>query len=134
MQTHQAVTGTVIGLTPKLVVDDAAAAIDFYTRALGAVEQERHEYDGRIVHALLLFDGHPVTVKDRDDVDPSPRSLGGNAVILTVDVADSEAVAARMAEAGARVVFAVDDHGYGYRDGRLEDPFGHLWLISQKLG
>jgi PhnB protein len=129
MQTTQTITG----LTPRLVVDDAAAAIDFYTRALGAVEQERHEYDGRIVHALLLFDGHPVTLKDGDDVDPSPRSLGGNAVILSVDVADSGAVANRMAEAGARVVFAVDDHGYGYRDGRLEDPFGHLWLISQKL-
>jgi len=129
MQTTQRLTA----ITPRLVVDDAAAAIDFYTSALGAVEQERHEYDGRIVHALLLFDGNPVALKDRDDVDPSPRSLGGNAVILSVDVTDADAVAARMADAGARVVFAVDDHGYGYRDGRLEDPFGHLWLVSQKL-
>jgi uncharacterized glyoxalase superfamily protein PhnB len=120
-------------ITPRLVVDDAASAIEFYTRALGAVEEERHEHEGKVVHALLTIEGQPVALKDSDDVDPSPQSLGGSPVVLSVDVMDADAVATRMVDAGARVVFAVDDHGYGYRDGRLEDPFGHLWLISQRL-
>jgi uncharacterized glyoxalase superfamily protein PhnB len=54
-------------------------------------------------------------------------------VILSIDVPDADAVAGRMVGAGATVIFAVDDHGYGYRDGRVEDPYGHQWLISQKL-
>ncbi|MGH3367800.1 MAG: VOC family protein [Nocardioidaceae bacterium] len=126
-------TPQITAITPRLVVDGAATALDFYARALGAVEQERHEYDGRVVHALISIDGHPVAVKDADDVDPSPRALGGSPAILSVDVVDADAVATRMVDAGAREVFAVDDHGYGYRDGRFEDPFGHLWLISQRL-
>jgi PhnB protein len=126
-------TTRITTVTPRLVVHDAAAAIDFYARALGAAEEERHEHDGKVVHALVLIDDQPIALKDADDVDPSPRSLGGSPVILSVDVPDARAVADRMIEAGARVVFAVDDHGYGYLDGRVEDPFGHLWLLSQRL-
>ncbi|MGH3356317.1 MAG: VOC family protein [Nocardioidaceae bacterium] len=129
MQTTQQITT----IMPRLVVDDAAAAIDFYTRALGAVEEERYEHDGRIAHALIIVEGQPVALKDGDDVDPSPRRLGGSPVLLSVDVTDADAVANRMVEAGGKVVFAVDDHGYGYKDGRVEDPYGHLWLISQRL-
>jgi uncharacterized glyoxalase superfamily protein PhnB len=74
-----------------------------------------------------------VALKDQDDVDRSPRSLGGTPVVLSVEVADADAVADRMVAAGGTVVFAVDDHGYGYRDGRVEDPFGHQWIVSQPL-
>jgi uncharacterized glyoxalase superfamily protein PhnB len=129
MQTTQPITS----ITPRLVVDDAPAALEFYTSALGAVEQERYELDGRIAHALILIDGQPVALKDADETDRSPRSLGGTPVILSIDVPDADAVAGRMVGAGATVIFAVDDHGYGYRDGRVEDPYGHQWLISQKL-
>lgn len=129
MQTTQ-----ITAIMPRLVVDDAAAAIDFYARALGAVEEERYEHDGKVAHALLRIHGQPVALKDRDDVDRSPRALGGSPVLLSVGVSDADAVAAAMVDAGARVVFAISDHGYGYKDGRLEDPFGHLWLISQPLG
>jgi len=129
MDTTQLITS----IMPRLVVDDAAAAIEFYTKAVGAVERDRFEDGGKIAHALLLIDGQPVALKDEDDVDPSPRTLGGSPVLLSVEVTDVDAVAARMIMAGARVVFAVDNHGYGYKDGRFEDPFGHLWLISQPI-
>jgi uncharacterized glyoxalase superfamily protein PhnB len=129
MQTTQLIAS----IMPRLVVDGAPAALEFYTSALGAVEQERYELDGRIAHALILIDGQPVALKDADETDRSPRSLGGTPVILSIDVPDADAVAGRMVGAGATVIFAVDDHGYGYRDGRVEDPYGHQWLISQKL-
>lgn len=126
-------TALITAIMPRLVVDDAAAALDYYARALGAVDQERYEHDGAIAHALITIDAQPVAVKDAGGPDRSPRSLGGVPVLLAVDVADAEEVADRMVEAGATVIFAVDDHGYGYKDGRVEDPFGHQWLISQKL-
>ncbi|MPZ93998.1 MAG: VOC family protein [Propionibacteriales bacterium] len=127
-------TGSTASIQPRLAVDDAAAAIDFYVAALGASASERSEWEGRIAHCLLTVDGCSFAVKEADDVDPSPRALGGSPVIVTIEVADADAVAERMVEAGATVVFAVDDHGYGYRDGRVKDPFGHQWLISQPLG
>jgi PhnB protein len=126
-------TDSITELTPRLVVHDAAAAIDFYDRALGGVEQERFETDGVIAHVLVTIDGHPIALKDADDVDPDPMRLGGSPVLMTLTVADVDGVAARMVDAGAEVVFAIDDRDYGYRDGRLRDPFGHLWLLSQPL-
>jgi PhnB protein len=119
---------------PRLVVADAAAAIDFYVRALGAVETaDRYVIDGKVAHAELTIGGSVVHVKDEGDGDPSPTTLGGSPVILSLDVPDAREVARRMREAGASVVFEIDDHGYGYLDGRLADPYGHLWLVSQKL-
>jgi len=54
-------------------------------------------------------------------------------VILSLDVADADAVAERMLAAGASVIFPIADHGYGDYGGRLRDPFGHQWLIAQRV-
>jgi PhnB protein len=122
-------------LHPRLVVSDAAGAIDFYVRALGAAETgERHTDDaGRIAHAALTIGDTVVHLKDEGDGDPSPATLGGTPVILSLEVTDARAVEQRLLDAGARSVFPVSDHGYGYLDGRLADPYGHLWLVSQRL-
>jgi PhnB protein len=124
---------TVTGLYPRLVVSDAARAVEFYVTALGAVPGPRYTGpDGRIVHTEVEIAGFRVAVKDEDDGDPAPTSLGGSPVILALDVADADAVADAMIRAGASVVFPVSDHPYGSRGGRLADPFGHLWMISQE--
>ncbi len=123
---------TTISLYPRLVVAGAAAAIDFYVRTLDAKETERYTTpDGKIVHAQLTVGGSTLTLKDEDSTDPAPGSLGGTPVIMTLDVSDADAVGARMEEAGATVVFPIGDTPYGQRMGRLRDPFGHLWMISQ---
>ena len=112
----------------RLVVDDAAAAIDFYTAAMGATETERHaDGDGRIVHAELLFGTAPVAVKD-SDVDPSPAKLGGTPVIMALYVDDPDGMAAAMQAAGATVIYPIQDQEYG-RGGRLADPWGHHWML-----
>ncbi|MGH3735901.1 MAG: VOC family protein [Micromonosporaceae bacterium] len=121
-------------LCPRLVVEDADAAIAFYTKALGADERERHDDGaGHIVHAELRLGDHVIMVKDADEWDQAPTQLGGTPVILYLGVADVDAVAARMSDAGATVVFPVGDMEYGRRDARLRDPYGHLWLLSQPL-
>jgi uncharacterized glyoxalase superfamily protein PhnB len=121
-------------LCPRLVVDDADRAIRFYTQALGAKELQRYADErGKIVHSELALGDHVLMVKDADGVDPSPRRLGGTPVILSLEVAGVDALAERMLELGAEVIFPVADREYGKRDGRLRDPYGHLWIVSEPL-
>jgi PhnB protein len=126
-------------LTPRLVVGRAAQAIEFYVKALGASELGRHadpELGGHIVHAeLKVGDDVRFTLTEEQPEwgNHSPQSLGGTPVILTLDVTDADAVGRRMQAAGAEVVFPIADQFYGRREGRLRDPFGHLWIISQPL-
>jgi uncharacterized glyoxalase superfamily protein PhnB len=126
---------TVHSMYPRLVVSDAAGAIEFYTAALGAKEVERHADPdtGKIVHAALTIGGFTVAVKDEGGGDPAPTSLGGSPVILALEVDDADAVGAAMERGGAIVVHPIRDWEYGQRGGRLADPYGHLWMIAQPL-
>jgi uncharacterized glyoxalase superfamily protein PhnB len=119
---------------PRLVISGADAAIDFYVRALGAEVTSRYTGpDGSVVNADLRIGASVLTLKDEDDVDRSATSYGGSPVILMLVVSDADAVAAAMEQAGARMIFPVSDMSYGYRQGRLEDPFGFQWLLSQDI-
>jgi PhnB protein len=122
-------------LYPRLVVADAAGAIGFYVKALGAREQGERYTDeaGKVVHAELEIGGTTVAVKDEGDGDPAPTSLGGTPVILALSVTDADAVAEAMLAAGATVIYPIEDREYGERGGRLADPSGHQWMISQPL-
>jgi uncharacterized glyoxalase superfamily protein PhnB len=127
-------TPAITRLYARLVVSDGPRAIDFYRAALGAEEIERYtDPEGRIVHAMLRLGGAVIAVKDADDGDPAPASLGGSPVIMALDVSDADAVAEAMLRGGATVVYPVADQHYGQRGGRLADPFGHLWMISQTV-
>jgi len=35
--------------------------------------------------------------------------------------------------AGAKVISPVTDYEYGYRQGTLQDPFGHQWTIQCRI-
>jgi uncharacterized glyoxalase superfamily protein PhnB len=125
---------TINKLYPRLVVSDASRAIDFYVAAFGAKEVERYaDPSGKIVHAAILIGDATVAVKDEDDGDPAPTTLGGSPVIMALDVDDADAVADAMLRGGATVIYPVGDQDYGSRAGRLADPFGHLWMIAQPL-
>lgn len=121
-------------LYPRLVVADAAAAIDFYRAALGAEESVRYTGpDGKIVHAEVTIAGTTVAVKDEGDGDRGPGTLGGTPVIIELLVDDADTVAQAMVRHGAKAIFPVDDREYGERDGRVADPYGHLWIVSQRI-
>ncbi|HYH32398.1 MAG TPA: VOC family protein [Pseudonocardia sp.] len=123
----------ITALYPRLVVAGADAALDFYARALGGTVTERFTGpDGRVVHSIVEAGPARFAVKDAGDGDPAPTG-DGIPVIMSLDVADADAVAERMLGAGAAVIFPIADHGYGQYAGRLRDPFGHQWLISQRL-
>jgi uncharacterized glyoxalase superfamily protein PhnB len=125
---------TRLGLYPRLIVAGAARAIDFYAQALGATEISRYsDPTGKIAHAELAIGQAMLTLKDEDDADRAPTSLGGTSVILTLQVEDAFATGAMMERAGATVLYPIGDTPYGERQGRLVDPFGHAWTISQHI-
>ncbi len=124
-----------MALTPYLIVRNAPEALDFYTRAFGAVEAFRlTDPQGRVGHAhmtigdseFMLADEHPEWGA------LSPVSLGGTPVSLHLAVADADAAAARAVEAGATLLRPVEDQFYGSRSGMVADPYGHKWNISQQ--
>jgi len=124
-------------LTPLLVVRDAACAIDFYVRALGATETGRYldERTGTISHADLVVGEVAFALTEEAPAwnSHAPPSLGGSPVVLQLKADDVEANFERMCTAGAAVVFPLQDF-CGERMGRVRDPFGHLWLLrSQRI-
>ncbi|MEU6476634.1 VOC family protein [Streptomyces sp. NPDC047017] len=123
-------------LQPKLLVSDADAAIDFYTKALGADLTSRVADDqGIVIHAELTLGGASFALAQSVDewgwLDPV--SVGGSPVLLMIDLPDPGATADRMAQLGAHIVIPVEDRPYGKRQGRVKDPFGHLWVLSGDL-
>lgn len=125
---------TIQNITPKLVVADADAAIDYYQRALGASLSHRYTAgngpDAPVVFADLMIGSLVIQLKDADDVDLAPTQLGRPGLLLAIDTEDPDAVAQAMVDAGGEVVFEVADQQYGARGGRVRDPFGHEWLIQ----
>ena len=116
------------------MIDGADHAIAYYQQALGAHLDERYTGpDGKVVHAELTFGSARIAIKDEDATDRSASTLGGSPVILQLDVADADAIGPRCVEGGGTVVFPIGDTSYGYRQGRIADPFGFQWLISQQL-
>jgi PhnB protein len=120
----------------SLVVRDAKAAMDFYTAVLGA----KHRYsltmpDGGIAHAEFKIGDALLMISDERPEwgNKSPDTLGGSPVTLNVMVDDPDATVAEAEKAGATVVYPVADQFYGFRSGRFQDPFGHLWIVSKVL-
>ena len=120
-------------VTPYLIIKGAAAAIEFYKKALGATELMRMpQPDGRIGHAeLKIGDSHVMLADEFPEMNNrGPKTLGGSAVTIHLYVEDVDAVARKALAAGAKELTPVKDQFYGDRAGKLEDPFGHVWYIS----
>jgi PhnB protein len=121
------------GVTPYLIVDGAAQAIEFYKRAFGAVETFRMEGpEGKIGHAELKVGDSHVMLADENPAMGArgPKTVGGSPISLVLYVEDVDAVVARAVEAGAKLTREVADQFYGDRTGGVEDPFGHAWYVA----
>ena len=120
--------------TARLRVANAAAAIEFYTRAFGAREVMRFAAGGSIPHAELLIGATVIYVADEapEYGYPSAERLGGSPVGMQLLVDDADAAVERAVTAGARLVAPVEDQFYGERSGRVADPFGYTWTIAAR--
>lgn len=129
-------SGTTPSIRPRLVVEDVDVAVAYYQRYLGAVPGPRHaEPSGYVGYAEVRIGNSTITLHQAyDDYRLySPESAASSPVLLTLTVADASAVGAAMIEGGATVIVSIEDRPWGKREGRIRDPFGHLWVISQVL-
>src|SRR5215207_5276565 len=120
-------------VTPSLVVAGAAAAIDFYKKALGAEEVMRFPApDGSIMHAELRIGDSTVMLGDEmpDYNAKGPKSRGGTSVSFFIYSENVEAAWKRAVDAGGKPVMPLSDQFWGDRSGCIEDPFGHQWWLS----
>lgn len=122
-------------ISSMLSVRNGAKAVEFYKAAFGAGELFRLDDESGAVVAQLSVDGAEFCVADESPqhLNFSPESLGGGSVRMVLVVEDPDAVFARAVRAGAAVVSPVEDQPYGWRVGRIVDPFGHHWEIGKPL-
>ncbi|MGB7068380.1 MAG: VOC family protein [Pyrinomonadaceae bacterium] len=121
------------GITPYLICKNAESAIDFYSRAFGAVELFRIGEPGKVGHAemkigenaiIMLADEHPELGA------LSPQTVGGTPITLMVYVPDVDSFTEKAIAEGLEVLRPVEDQFYGDRSGQFKDPFGHQWSFA----
>ena len=120
-------------VTPYLVIDGAANAIDFYRDVFGAVEIMRMPGPGgKIGHAeIKIGDSHIMLADEHPEQGfRSPTSIGGTGVGIMLYVENADRCFAAAVERGAKVAEPLQDKFYGDRSGQVIDPFGHFWTIA----
>jgi PhnB protein len=119
-------------VTPYLIIQGAADAIEFYKKAFGATELFRMEHQGKIGHAEIKVGDSPIMLADEHPAmgHVGPKTLGGSPVGLMIYVDDVDTTFNRAIESGAEQVKPLQDQFYGDRSGTLKDPFGHVWTVA----
>lgn len=125
-------------VTPTLVVDGAAKALDFYAEVFGATVRTRIPGPGEtIVHAEIEIGDSVVMVEDASPYmgtkAPPATGLEGSPTYLFIYVEDVDATVAEAVKLGARLVREPVDQFYGDRDGYVIDPFGHGWVVASHV-
>jgi uncharacterized glyoxalase superfamily protein PhnB len=124
-------------VTPQLTLDNAAEAIEWYKKALGAEEVSRAEGpDGKIMHAEIKIGDSPIMVNDAMMGAKGAKSLGGSPASLWIYVEDADAMFNRAVAAGAEVpagpMGQMSDQFWGDRCGMFTDPHGYRWTIATR--
>ena len=123
-----------MSIAPMLSVRNGAKAVSFYKAAFGATVLFLLEDGGSVVAHLAVHGGEFwVADESAEHFNFSPETTGGATARMVMTVEDPDAVFSRAIEAGAKAVWPVADQPYGWRVGRLMDPYGHHWEIGKPL-
>jgi PhnB protein len=123
-------------VTPYLVINGAAKAIEFYKNAFGARKLGVATLaDGKILHARVKIGDSIVMISDEfsGSETTSPPSVGSNTVTLHIYSKNVDKLWQRAVRAGAKVVMPIENQFWGERYGKLLDPFGHNWSLSMSV-
>jgi PhnB protein len=123
-------------ISPYLVVNDAANAIEFYKAAFGATEKYRHNGpdEKSIINAELKIGDSVILLSDEFPAGKchSPKSIGGSSVMMHLYTEDVDRVFNQAISAGGTAIMPVMDMFWGDRYGQLIDPYGHIWSIATR--
>jgi len=125
-----------LSVTPDLILNDAAGAIEFYKKAFGAVELMRMPAPGgKIGHAEIRIGDSPIMLSDENPQmnARSARSFGGSPITLMVYVENVDALVAQAVAAGGKLVRPVANQFYGDRTGGIDDPYGYRWYLATHI-
>ena len=119
-------------ITPYLIIDGAAEAMEYYKKAFGATELFRMEHGGKIGHAEMKIGDSPFMLGDGNPEQGhrSPKALGGSPVGIMIYVDDVDTIFKQAIAAGGTEAKPLQDQFYGDRSGSITDPFGHIWTIA----
>lgn len=121
---------------PQLFIKSGTTDISFYEKAFGAIELMKLINDDGSIHVAELsingaiFHIHEETLNTTQF---NPEKYNGTTVLIGLFVPDVDNVMAKAMEAGAVVVSPAQSYDYGYRQGEIKDPFGHVWMIEMKI-
>jgi len=121
-------------IAPMLSVRQGSKAIGFYKAAFGATELFRLDSEDGSIVARLSVESAEFWVADEspENLNFSPETLGGGSVRMVMTVEDPDTAFARAVAAGATIVVPMENN-YGWRLGRIVDPFGHHWEIGKPM-
>ena len=121
---------------PQLFIKRGITDISFYEKAFGAVELRRFTNDDGSIHVAELSIGnnlfhlHEETLKATQF---SPERHSGTTTLIGLFVPDVDDFISKAVQAGAELVSSVQSYDYGYRQGEIKDPFGHIWMIEMNI-
>jgi PhnB protein len=121
---------------PQLFIKNGITNIDFYTKGLGATEMRRFSNDDGTIHVSELsvngaiFHLHEEVQRTNSF---SPEKYNGTTATIGLFVDDVDAFMTSTMAAGATEVSPAQDYDYGYRQGEIRDPFGHIWMFEKKI-
>ena len=121
---------------PQLCIKSGTMELDFYKNGMGAVEQRRWSNDDGSIHVCeMKIDGALFHFHEDNTAKGqfSPDKYNGVTTIIGLMVEDVAAVMQRAIAAGALELSAAQDYDYGYRQGEIKDPLGHVWIIEKVI-
>jgi PhnB protein len=122
--------------TPQLFIRSGVKNIDFYTKAFGAIELQRVTNDDGSIHVAELsingsiFHLHEEVLKAGSF---SPEKYNGTTTLIGLFVSDVDDFMNRAIAEGAIEISPAQDYDYGYGQGEIKDPFGHVWMFEMKI-
>jgi PhnB protein len=126
----------ITSFAPELYIPHGVKDVTFYSKAFGAIELRRFTNDDASIHVVeFSIDGNLFHLhEDSDRLSAfNPARNNATTAIIGLFVADVDAVMDKALAAGATEISPAQDYDYGYRQGQLKDPFGHIWMIEKKI-
>lgn len=123
-------------ITPYMIIQNAAKAIEFYKKAFSAKEALRMEQPGgKIGHAEIKIGDAKIMLADEcpEMQARSPEAFGGSPMMIHLYVKNADAVIAKAVSLGAKLTRPAENMFYGDRSGMIEDPFGYKWCVSTHI-